>query len=63
MDLTTRNLAQCAKDEVDTVLRSLGAAASGGARSKPTVKQLNAMVDSLTNAQTFLKAALAGEKP
>lgn len=63
MNITSRNLVQCAKDDVETVLRSLAVAASGGSRSKPTMKQLNAMVDSLTNAQTFLKAALAGEKP
>lgn len=65
MDNTTRQLAQCAKDEVDTVLRSLAVAAAGGARAKPTMKQLNAMVASLENAQLFLKSALApvGEKP
>lgn len=56
MDNTTRQLVQCAKDDVDTVLRSLHVAAGDG--KKPTIKQLNAMLDSLSNAQTFLKSAL-----
>lgn len=59
IDNTTRQLVQCARDEIEMVFRSLGHAASGGSRSKPTIKQLSAMVVSLENAKRFTAAALA----
>jgi len=60
IDNTTRQLAQCAKDEVETVLRSLHR--HNGARSRPTLMQIGAMIDSLENAKRFTAAVLSSDK-
>ncbi|WP_156465073.1 hypothetical protein [Mesorhizobium sp. Root552] len=50
-------LINAAHDDVRHVLDILSYAAAGGARSKPTMAQLNDIVAKLENADKFLAAA------
>jgi len=57
MTMNANAMVAAAHDEVKEVLRILGHAAAGGARSKPTIAQLNEIVSRLENADAFLRTA------
>lgn len=58
MDVVSKSLVENAKSDLDAIDAILAYASAGGARSKPTIAQLNEIVAKLGNARTFLKAAL-----
>lgn len=58
MDKNTETLVRDALKSIHSIDHILGLAASGGARSKPTVAQLNEIVTKIDDAKMRLRAAL-----